>query len=101
MKRKDSVLFVLYRFFANSAFFVPVIVVFLKYKTHSSATALSIIGVYSLVIMLVEIPTGIITDTSRRHHTRNSVCWQTYMRFSVRLLSDSAIRFSLFCSEKY
>jgi len=63
VKRKDSVLFIFYRFFANSALFVPIIVVFLKYKTHSSARALSIIGVYSLVIMLAELPTGVIADT--------------------------------------
>ncbi len=62
MKNKDGMFFIIYRFFSNSALFVPIIVVFLKFKLHNSASALSIIGAYSLAVMIFEVPTGVIAD---------------------------------------
>ncbi|WP_277267320.1 MFS transporter [Nitrosomonas nitrosa] len=55
--------YIAYRFFANTAFYVPILILHIEKKLGDPSLAFMLVGIYGITIFATEIPTGLIADS--------------------------------------
>ncbi len=67
--RRDLALFYLFRLLGTSYLFVPIFMLFQAHRGLSFFDRLSLGGIYSAVVVLVEVPTGVLADRIGRRRS--------------------------------